>query len=130
MTHLFPVRVYHEDTDHTGVVYHAGYLRFIERARTEWARARGLDQGRLQAAEGTVFAVRRVEAEFLRPARFGDLLEVGTAIEGATGARLLLRQEVRREGALLFEALVTLVAMGPDGRPRRLPRALAGPPTP
>ena len=121
MTHLFPVRVYHEDTDHTGVVYHANYLRFVERARTEWARA----QGRLQAAEGTVFAVRRVEAEFLRPARFDDLLEVATGVAGATGARLLLRQEVRRDGVLLFEALVTLVAMGPDGRPRRLPRALA-----
>ena len=125
MTHLFPVRVYHEDTDHTGVVYHASYVRFIERARTEWARSLGLDQGRLQAAHGTVFAVRRIEAEFLRPARFDDLLEVGTAVEGGTGARLLLRQEVRRDGLILFDACVTLVAVGPEGRPRRLPALLA-----
>lgn len=126
MTHRLAVRVYYEDTDLAGVVYYANYLRFIERARTEWARGRGVDQGRLREAEGVVFAVRRVEADFLRPARFDDLLEVETAPEAATGARLVLRQRVLRGEALLFDARVTLVAMGEDGRPRRLPRAMAG----
>jgi acyl-CoA thioester hydrolase len=125
VTHLFPVRIYHEDTDHTGVVYHASYLRLIERARSEWARALGLDQGRL-LAEGTALAVRRVEADWLSPARYDDLLEVATGVEGATGARLVLLQEVRREGLALFRARVTVVAVGPGGRPRRLPGPMAG----
>lgn len=123
--HRHEVRVYYEDTDLVGVVYYANYLRFIERARTEWARELGLDQGRLRAETGTVLAVRRVEADFLAPARFDDLLTVETAPEAATGARLVLRQRVLREGAALFEARVTLAAMGPDGRPRRLPPGLA-----
>ena len=125
--HRWPIRVYYEDTDLAGVVYYANYLRFIERARTEWARERGVDQGRLRAETGLAFAVRRVEADFLAPARFDDLLEVRTEAVGATGARLLLAQEVRRGEALLFAATVTLVAMDAGGRPRRLPAALLGP---
>lgn len=123
MTHRFPVRVYHEDTDHTGVVYHASYLRLIERARSEWARARGVDQRALLRG-GTAFAVRRMEADWLRPARYDDILEVATSIEGATGARLVLLQEVLRGGQVLFRARVTLAVVGPDGRPRRLPPAM------
>ena len=121
--HRLALRVYYEDTDLAGHVYYANYLRFIERGRTEWARGLGLDQGAMRAA-GTVFAVRRVEADYLAPARFDDVLEVATALESATGARAVLAQEVRREEAVLLRARVTLVAMGADGRPRRLPAGL------
>jgi acyl-CoA thioester hydrolase len=122
--HHHPVRVYYEDTDLAGVVYYANYLRFIERARTEWARALGLDQVRLREAEGVVLAVRRIEADYLAPARFDDLLDVATEAVEAGGARLVLGQQVRRGGALLFDARVTLVAMDLAGRPRRLPAAM------
>lgn len=121
MTHSFTCRVYYEDTDLAGIVYYANYLRFIERARTEWVRSLGIDQTRLRAEEGVVFAVRRVEADYLAPARFDDMLSVTTAVESGTPARLTLRQEVRREGALLFSALVTLVALTERGAPTRLP---------
>jgi acyl-CoA thioester hydrolase len=122
--HLFRCRVYYEDTDLAGVVYYANYLRFIERARTEWAREAGIDQGRLRAEEGIVFAVRRVEADYLAPARFDDLIEVRTALEEATGARLVLTQEVWRESQRLFAARVTLVAMDLGGQARRIPAGL------
>ena len=125
--HLFRCRVYYEDTDLAGVVYYANYLRFIERARTEWAREAGIDQGRLRVEEGLVFAVRRVEADYLAPARFDDLLEVRTRLEASTVARLRLEQEVWRESQRLFAARVTLVAMDLSGRPRRIPAAIRMP---
>ena len=122
--HRLMLRVYYEDTDLAGVVYYANYLRFLERGRTEWARERGVDQGRLRAEEGLVFAVRRVEADYLSRARFDDLLEVRTEVLGATGARLLLAQEVWRGEAKLLAARVTLVAMDATGKPRRIPAQL------
>ena len=122
--HVFRCRVYYEDTDLAGVVYYANYLRFIERARTEWARENGVDQGRLREEEGIVFAVRRVEADYLKPARFDDLLEVRTEVEASSGARLVLRQEVWRESHRLLVARVALVAMDGAGRARRIPARL------
>ena len=124
--HRLSLRVYYEDTDLAGVVYYANYLRFLERGRTEWARERGVDQGRLRAQEGLVFAVRRVEADYLSPARSDDLLEVRTDVLEATGARLLLAQEVWRGEARLLAARVTLVAMDATGKPRRIPARLFG----
>jgi acyl-CoA thioester hydrolase len=121
--HLFRCRVYYEDTDVGGVVYYANYLRFIERARTEWAREAGVDQVRLRE-EGVVFAVRRIEADYLVPARFDDLLDVRTTLQGGTVARLVLWQEIGRESQLLFTARVTLVALDMAGRPRRIPAGL------
>jgi acyl-CoA thioester hydrolase len=126
MSHRFTIRVYYEDTDLAGVVYYANYLRFLERARTEWARENGVDQVRLREDQGIVFAVRRVEAEYLRPARFDDLLEVRTEVEGASGARLVLRQEVWRESQQLLAAKITLAAMDAAGRARRIPARLRG----
>jgi len=123
MTHTFPIRVYYEDTDMGGVVYYANYLRYIERARSEWVRTLGIDQNAMRES-GIVWVVRRVEADYLIPARFDDDLVVGTATEAVTGARIVLRQEVRRGGTLLFTALVTLVALGGDGRPARLPASI------
>ena len=121
MTHSFALRVYYEDTDLAGIVYYANYLRFIERARTEFVRARGVDQRALKAAEGIVFAVRHLEADYLAPARFDDELVVETAVEAITGARIVLRQAVLRDGQTLFSALVTLVALTETGQPARLP---------
>lgn len=124
MTHRFACRVYYEDTDLAGIVYYANYLKFIERARSEWVRGLGIDQARLRAETGVVFAVRRVEADYLRPARFDDLLEVATEVASVGPARIALRQRVLRDGALLFDAVVTLVALTGAGRPVRLPEAL------
>jgi acyl-CoA thioester hydrolase len=124
MTHRFACRVYYEDTDLAGIVYYANYLKFIERARSEWVRGLGIDQVRLRADTGVVFAVRRVEADYLRPARFDDLLEVATSVAAVGPALISLRQRVLRDGALLFDATVTLVALSASGRPVRLPEAL------
>ena len=121
MTHTFPVRVYYEDTDLAGIVYYANYLKFIERARTEWVREKGIDQGQVKANAGIVFAVRRVEADYLIPAVFDDVLNVTTELVADKGARLVLMQTVLRDEVALFRAEVTLVALGEDGRPKRLP---------
>ena len=124
MSHQFELRVYYEDTDLAGIVYYANYLKFIERARSEWVRGLGLDQGALKAEEGLVFAVRRVVADYLRPAVFDDLLQVRTTLLEATGARLRLEQVVWRGAERLFAAEVTLVCVTLAGRPARLPQAL------
>ena len=125
MRHRHEVRVYYEDTDLAGVVYHAGYLRFAERGRSEWLRARGIDQARLRAERGVAFAVAAMDARWRAPARFDDLLGVETEALAVTGARAVLRQAVRRGEAVLFEADVTVVAIGPSGRAVRLPAELA-----
>ena len=120
MSHRFTCRVYYEDTDLAGIVYYANYLKFIERARTEWVRELGIDQTVLKREEGIVFAVRRVEAEYLKPARFDDELTVETAPVSIGGARIVLAQDVLRGEERLFEATVTLVALMDSGRPARL----------
>ncbi len=126
MTHAHPIRVYYEDTDLAGIVYYANYLRFIERARTEWVRNLGIDQVALRAEQGIVFAVRRVEADYLAPARFDDELVVRTDVRGVTAARIVLAQDVWRGEQRLFASVVTLVALSDRGVPVRLPPALRG----
>ncbi|MYH57114.1 MAG: tol-pal system-associated acyl-CoA thioesterase [Boseongicola sp. SB0675_bin_26] len=121
MTHCFRIRVYYEDTDLAGIVYYANYLKFIERARTEWVRERGVDQSKLREGHGIVFAVRRVEADYLVPARFNDDLVVETRASSHSGARIVLVQSVLRNGETLFVAKVTLVALAEGGRPVRFP---------
>lgn len=123
--HLFPLRVYYEDTDLAGIVYYANYLKFIERARSEWVRALGVDQRRLRAEAGLVFAVRRVEADYLAPALFDDALTVATRLVERSGARLVLDQAVRRGDQSLFRARVTLVCLTEAGKPARLPQVLS-----
>jgi len=125
MTHRFALRVYYEDTDMGGIVYHANFAKFIERARSEWVRDMGLDQAAMRDA-GIVFAVRRIEADYLRPARFGDDLEVRTKIVSASGARLVMDQQVRRGDTLLFSARVTVACITLAGRPVRLPERVRG----
>ena len=121
MTHSFVLRVYYEDTDLAGIVYYANYLKFIERARTEWVRGLGVDQVRLREDEGLVFAVRRVEADYLRPARFEDQLRVETTAVAVTGARIVLEQNIFRGTERVFAALVTLVCLTDTGHAARLP---------
>jgi len=118
---MFSLRVYYEDTDLAGIVYYANYLKFIERARSEMVRARGIDQRRLLAEAGLVFAVRHVEADYLHPAHFDDELVVKTDLERLGGARLIVRQEIWRRESRLFSALVTLVMLSATGRPVRIP---------
>ena len=122
--HSFPLRVYYEDTDLAGIVYYANYLKFIERARSEWVRGLGIDQAQLREKQGLVFAVRRVEADYLRPAVFDDLLTVQTTLADHSGARLVLDQAVLRGEETLFTARVTLVCLTAAGMPTRFPAAL------
>ena len=121
MTHCHPVRVYYEDTDLAGIVYYANYLKFIERGRSEWVRERGIDQTVLKAAQGIVFAVRKVDADYLKPARFDDELQVLTKLLALGGARIELRQEIWRAGVMLFTAYVVLVCVTESDHPARIP---------
>ena len=123
--HRFAVRVYYEDTDAGGIVYHAQYLCFAERARTEFLRAVGSDHARLLAEHGGVFAVRRAMVEFSRPARLDDLLAVETRVTKSTGARLGLRQDIKKDGQALVSIYIELAFISLDMRPLRLPAALA-----
>jgi len=117
----FELSVYYEDTDLAGIVYYANYLKFIERARSEWVQALGIDQMRLKAEYGVVFAVRRIEADYLQAAKFGDRLQVRTRVLELTGARVRLEQKVERDTETLFTANVTLIALTEGGKATRLP---------
>jgi len=125
MTHRFTIRVYYEDTDLAGIVYYANYLKFIERARSEWVRELGIDQVAMRHDTGLVFAVRRIEADYLRPAHFDDVIEVRSAPVSVTPARITLRQEIFLSETRLFSALATLVCLNAQGKPQRLPKVLA-----
>jgi acyl-CoA thioester hydrolase len=118
----WPVRVYWEDTDAGGVVYYANYLKFLERARTEWLSSLGLEQDRLARDEGVVFVVRRVEADYLKPARFNDRLVVASRLESLNRASLVMGQQVLRGGEVLLEAMVKVACVAhPDFRPAKIP---------
>ena len=121
--HRFPVRIYYEDTDFSGNVYHAAYLKFFERGRTEFLRDLGVHHSEL-AAQGLAFAVRAMEIDFLAAAHIDDLLTVTTAVQAMSGARLVLEQTIHREGILLTRAGVTVVAIRTSGGPARLPASL------
>lgn len=122
--HVFPIRVYYEDTDAGGVVYHSNYLRFAERARTELLRDFGIDHQSLLADDGLVFAVRRCEAEYVRPAHLDNALEVRTRCIRSSAASFWLEQLVERSGETLVEMKIRLVCLKPDGRPARIPENL------
>ncbi len=120
MKHLYPVRVYYDDTDMGGVVYHANYLKFIERARSDWVRKLGNDQNAMRDT-GVVWVVRRIEADYLAAARFEDELVVETEMISISGARLTMSQLVKRDETEVFRAELTAVCMNKQGRPVRLP---------
>jgi acyl-CoA thioester hydrolase len=122
--HRFPVRVYYEDTDAAGIVYYANYLKFAERARSEWLRELGGDEAKAFRASGLLFVVRRCAIDYRQAARLDDLLEVATRVTGFAGATLDLEQIVRRDGVDLVAMTVTLACLNSAGRPARLPAAL------
>jgi acyl-CoA thioester hydrolase len=111
MAFHWPVRVYWEDTDAGGVVYYANYLKFMERARSEWLRALGFEQDVLRDEHGIVFVVRRVEVDYLSPARFNDALEVSVSLSRIGGASLVVEQTVNRDVTSLIAARVTLACV-------------------
>jgi acyl-CoA thioester hydrolase len=111
MAFVWPVRVYWEDTDAGGVVYYANYLKFMERARSEWLRGFGFEQDVLRDEAGVVFVVRRVEIDYLSPARFNEQLEVSVALHEAGRASLSVRQELMRGSDRLAQAVVTLACV-------------------
>ncbi|MEL6233790.1 MAG: tol-pal system-associated acyl-CoA thioesterase [Pseudomonadota bacterium] len=121
--HRLVLRVYYEDTDMAGVVYYANYLKYLERGRSEAVRAAGIDQTAMRAA-GVVFVVRRIAAEYLRPARFDDLVTVETRLTALKGARIGMAQSVLREDATLLSADLTLACMSLDGQVLRIPADL------
>jgi acyl-CoA thioester hydrolase len=126
--HVMHVRVYYEDTDFSGIVYHANYLRFMERGRTNYLRLLGADQHALFAeagaeAPGFAFVVRAMQLDFFKPARMDDVLEVITTPAEVRGASITLHQQIRRGADLLVEARVK-VAFVAGGRARPIPRAL------
>ena len=110
-TFTLPLRVYYEDTDAAGVVYYANYLRFCERARTEWLRELGFAQQALLDEAGIAFVVRSVQADYLRPARLDDALQVHTRIGALRRASILFEQEVRRADEILFTAAVLVACI-------------------
>jgi acyl-CoA thioester hydrolase len=126
--HVMPVRVYYEDTDFSGIVYHANYLRFMERGRTNYLRLTGADHRALfeqasREAPGFAFVVRAMSIDFLKPAHMDDVLDVVTEPQEVKGASITLRQSVRRGDVVLVEAKVRLAFVS-GGKPKPIPRAL------
>ncbi|WP_027487894.1 tol-pal system-associated acyl-CoA thioesterase [Allorhizobium undicola] len=125
--HQLKQRVYYEDTDFSGLVYHARYLHFLERGRTDYLRCLGCQQSELIGIddEGLVFVVHRMEIDFKSPARMDDILTIETMTEKAGGAKMVLRQTIENSERRLIEARVTIAVVNRLGRPRRLPEGLA-----
>jgi len=119
--HVFPVRVYYEDTDAGGIVYYANYLKFAERARTELLRSAGISQSVLISEEGVAFAVRQCSADFLKPARLDDALEVHTRVLQIRGASVEMAQSIKRDGVDMVKVGVKLACMSGFDRPSRIP---------
>jgi acyl-CoA thioester hydrolase len=126
--HVLPVRVYFEDTDFSGLVYHASYLRWCERGRSDFLRLLGNDHKALIEGAGgrepASFVVRRMALEFLKPGRIDEVLEVVTRVKATTAATLVLDQRIGRDGVELFSAEVTVVLVSVSGKPLRLSAAL------
>ncbi|MFQ6022472.1 MAG: tol-pal system-associated acyl-CoA thioesterase [Acidiferrobacterales bacterium] len=120
-----PVRVYYEDTDAGGVVYYANYLKFMERARTEWLRTLGFEQDALSREDGVIFAVRAMRVDFLRPGRFNDVLQATVSISRAGGASLTFLQEIQRDSTTLCQAEVKVACLDVESfAPRSIPERI------
>lgn len=123
-THVLPLRVYYEDTDAGGVVYHSNYLKYAERARSEMLRLVGIKQAELRERSGLVFAVFALSIAFKRPARFDDLLEVRSRLSALAGASITAEQRILRAAEELAQLVVKVALVTVDGRPARLPQDL------
>ncbi|QTN21075.1 tol-pal system-associated acyl-CoA thioesterase [Brevundimonas sp. AJA228-03] len=120
-----PVRVYYEDTDFTGVVYHANYVRYFERGRSDFLRALGIGHAQLLEGEAPMaFVIAEMRLQFVKPARIDDAMVVRTTYDAVKGPRLMISQAVERDGEALCRAEVTAVCIHLDGRPRRPTKAL------
>ena len=128
-THVLPVRVYFEDTDCAGVVYHANFLKFCERGRSDFIRLLGIEHQGLaspEQGEPAVFVVRRVEIDYLKPGRMDDVLEIVTSCAEIGTASLVLQQDICRDGTLLARARVSVVLVSRAGKPQRLGALIRG----
>ena len=124
-THLLPVRVYYEDTDFTGLVYHGNYVRYFERGRSDFLRLAGVSHSDLLIGDSpTAFVVTRIEIDFRTPARIDDGLLVNTTYDSVKGPRLFITQTITRDGALIAQAVVEAACISLDGRPRKPPPGL------
>ena len=123
--HQLPIRIYYEDTDFTGVVYHANYVRYFERGRSDFLRMAGVSHSDLLDGDSpTAFVVTRMEIDFKRPARIDDALTVHTTYDLVKGPRLFITQKITRDGTLIAEAVVEAACISLDGRPRKPPPGL------
>ncbi len=123
--HCLPIRVYYEDTDAAGIVYHASYLRFAERARTEFLRHAGIGQRDLAGSDGVAFAVRHASLDYRWPAQLDDRLEVRSRLERLGAASVEIGQRIQRERQTLVTIMVKVACVSlSSGRPRRLPAAV------
>lgn len=119
---IYPIRIYYEDTDAGGVVYHANYLKFFERARTEMLRALGYEHDQLKAQESLIFVVRSVQVDYLRSALFNDLLQVSSEVTEAKKASLMFSQHISRDGVVLCTAIIRIACLdAATMRPKAIP---------
>jgi len=125
--HRQVVRVYYEDTDFSGIVYHASYIRFIERGRSDYIRLLGIEHSKLDSDENgerVALAVRHMDINYLKSAHIDDMLTIETRVEAVKGARMILDQKILRDEEVIFTARVTVVVINSQGRPRRLPDSM------
>ena len=122
--HSMNIRVYYEDTDLGGVVYYANYLRFIERARSEWIRDLGIDQIKMRDEEEAIFVVTKIKADYLSPAHFDDILTVGTKIKVVSPVRAYFYQNIFREEKVIFRSEVCVTCTSNSGKVLRLPEKI------
>ena len=121
-SHILPISIYYEDTDLSGMVYHANYLRYMERARTEFFRLAGISRANLEDEEPTAWTLRRIALEFFRPARLDDQIAVHSVLTEVSGARIKVLQHVRHGDTLLVEGRIEACITTLTGKPRRLPK--------
>ena len=122
---LWPIRVYYEDTDAGGVVYHTNYIKFMERARTEWLRSLGFEQDELRDNHGVIFAVRSVQADYNLPAKFNDELMVSSKVIKFGKASITLEQEVKRKNSVLCKGIIKVATLDNKSfRPKAMPETL------
>jgi len=122
--HKIQARVYFEDTDAGGIVYYANYLRFAERGRTEFLRDLGYDHNKVREEHKLLLVVRKVEADYISPAKLDDMLEIGTEVSDFRNSSMTMKQTISRDGKLLVEIKVVIVALGENGRAVRIPPQL------
>ena len=123
--HKINYRIYYEDTDAAGIVYYANYLKFAERARTEWLRELGINQSQLMEEQGIGFVVRHCESDFIAPAKLDDLIEIETSLHEIGKARMKMEQIIRKDQTILVKLLVTIACVNQKGKPVRLPKIYA-----